>query len=178
MTADLTRIYRDRSAVFARYAPLVTLPRCLALALVVATGGCGGSTSKSPATTTVTVTTPTPTASVPRGEPSPPPDATTTTTTQSGDQQVRVPATYTVVNGRLQPATITVPPFLAVEISVTAADGKAHRLLVQTPTPHQLTVAAGGHKVIRIAGLRAGRYVVELDGKPAGALLVGGDAGP
>jgi len=142
------------------------------LALLAALAGCGGSAT-TPTPTTVTVTTPT--ASVPRGEPPPPPDATTT---QSGDQQVRVPATYTVVDGRLQPATITVPPFLAVEISVMAADGKAHRLLVQTPTPHALAVAAGGRKAIRIAGLRAGRYAVELDGKPAGALLVGGDAGP
>jgi hypothetical protein len=135
-------------------------------------GGCGGSTTS---TTTVTVTTPV--ASVPRGEPSPPPDATTTTQT-GGDQQVRVPAAYTVVNGRLQPATITVPPFLAVEISVEAADGKAHHLLVRTPKSHTLTVAAGARAGVRIAGLKAGRYVVELDGKPAGALLVGGDAGP
>lgn len=150
----------------------MTLPRCLALALLAALPGCGGSTP--PTVTTVTVTTPT--ASVPRGEPSPPPDATTTQA--GGDQSVRVPAAFTVVAGRLQPRTITVPPFLAVEISVRAADGKPHRLLVRTPAPHALAVAAGGTKAVRIAGLRAGRYAVELDGRSAGALLVGGDAGP
>jgi hypothetical protein len=156
----------------------MALPHCLALtlsaALAVVASGCGGSGSGSTAVSTATATVTTPTASVPRGEPPPPPDAA-----QTGDaQQVRVPATYTVVGGRLQPATITVPPFLAVEISLTAADGHPHRLLVRTPTWHVLAVAAGGHEAVRIPGLRAGRYAVELDGKPAGALLVGGDAGP
>lgn len=169
--------------------------RCLSLAVlaVLVLAGCGGG-SVGPATTN-------PTASAPDAK-APPPDATqpgtgpvTTRTTApppthtqapapspspaGGSQAVRVPASFVVVaGGRLTPATITVPPFLALEISLQSADGKPHRLLVQTPAPHALAVAAGGRSAVRIAGLRAGRYAVVLDGRRAGALVVGGDGGP
>src|SRR6185312_1356459 len=93
-----------------------------------------------------------------------------------GSQNVRIPAAFVVApGGRLAPATITVPPFLAVEISLQSADGKPHRLVLQTPTPHTLAAPAAGRAAVRIAGLRAGRYAVELDGRRAGALVVGGD---
>jgi hypothetical protein len=96
-----------------------------------------------------------------------------------GSQPVRVPASFTATGGgRLTPPTITVPPFLAVEISLRSADGSAHTLVVKTPAPHTLQVAAGARAQVRIAGLRAGSYAVLLDGRRAGALAVGGDAGP
>jgi hypothetical protein len=110
------------------------------------------------------------------------PPATQPQTTPSAgadEQQVRVPASFVVIApGRLQPPTITVPPFLAVEISVRADDGQAHRLVVSTPTPQTLDVAAGQRAAVRIPGLRAGRYPVELDGRRAGALVAGGEVGP
>lgn len=171
------------------------LPRCLAPALLTALAvvGCGGGS--------VGAGTSAPTASAPDAT-APPPDATqpgtgpvttqtaparTQTRTQipapsgaaGGSQAVRVPAAFVVVSGgRLTPATIGVPPFLAVEVSLQSADGRAHRLVLRTPTPHALAVAAGGRVGIRIPGLRAGRYAVLLDGRRAGALAVGGDAGP
>jgi hypothetical protein len=96
-----------------------------------------------------------------------------------GEQQVRVPASFVVTqSGRLTPPTITVPPFLAVEISIRSDDGKPHRLVLQTPVPHALQVAAGKRAAVRIAGLRAGRYAVTLDGRRAGALVAGGEVGP
>lgn len=174
-------------------------PRCLPLALLVvlAVAGCGGG-SVGPATTN-------PTASAPDAK-APPTDATqpgtgpvTTPTTTApaqtqtqtrtqipapssaagGSQAVRVPASFVVApGGRLTPPTITVPPFLAVAISLRSVDGRAHTLLVRTPTPHTLHVAAGGSAAVRIPGLRAGSYAVLLDGRRAGALAVGGDAGP
>ena len=96
-----------------------------------------------------------------------------------GSQQVRVPASFTVTaGGRLSPPTITVPPFLAVEISVRADDGKPHRIVLQTMPRHALQVAAGTRAAVRIPGLRAGRYPVTLDGRRAGALVAGGEVGP
>lgn len=171
------------------------------VALALALGACGGGN-------TGAGTVPEPTASAPDAT-APAPDATqpgtgsvTTPTTTApaqtetqtepatggssggttgggGEEAVRVPAAFAVANGRLTPPTITVPPFLAVEISLTARDGKPHRLVVRTPTPHTLRVpAAGGRAAIRIPGLRAGHYAVLLDGRRAGALVAGGEVGP
>jgi hypothetical protein len=116
------------------------------------------------------------------------PAATVTTPTQTqpsdndaggGEQQVRVPASFVVKqSGRLVPPTITVPPFLAVEISIRSDDGKPHELVLLTSVPHTLRVAANGRAAVRIAGLRAGRYPVTLDGRRAGALVAGGEVGP
>jgi hypothetical protein len=96
-----------------------------------------------------------------------------------GAQDVRVPAAFVAIaRGRLRPPTITVPPFLAVELSLRSADGRPHRLVVATPTPHMLAVAASRRASIRIPGLRAGRYAVTLDGRRVGALVAGGEVGP
>jgi hypothetical protein len=170
--------------------------RCLALVLLVvlAAAGCGGgNTGTGPAGE--------PTASAPEAT-APPTDATQpgttavtpppTTTSQpptqtepqqdedgGGEQQIRVPASFVVKpGGRLTPRTITVPPFLAIEISLRAEDGKPHRLVLATTPPHALRVGAAGRAAVRIRGLRAGRYAVMLDGRRAGALVAGGEVGP
>ncbi|HMJ02816.1 MAG TPA: hypothetical protein VK506_07735 [Conexibacter sp.] len=171
--------------------------RCLALGLLaagLAATGCGS--DDDPATST------NPTASAPDAT-APPADATQPGTTAvtpppaetepggatggggaappdaSGEQAVRVPASFVVTtSGRLDPPEITVPPFLAVEVSVRADDGRAHRLELRTPTPHVLDVAAGGRATVRIPGLRAGRYELLLDGREAGAVIAGGEVGP
>lgn len=169
--------------------------RCLALGLVVAglaAGGCGSDDDR-PAETT-------PTARAPEA-PSPPPDATQPGTTAvtpppaetepgggtggatppdaSDEQAVRVPASFVVTaDGRLDPPEITVPLFLAVELSVRADDGRARRVELRTPRPQTLDVPAGERAAVRIPGLRAGRYELLLDGRAAGAIVVGGEVGP
>lgn len=161
------------------------------LALLVVASGCGGdsgagSSPTAPATSPDEATTPT--ASAPAAT-QPPPDATqpgtapvappATTEPAAGDEQaVRVPASFVVRDGGLRPRTITVPPFLAVELSVLSADGEGHRLVLRAQRPHSLSVGAGERAAVQIPGLRAGRYVVELDGRAAGALVAGGEVGP
>lgn len=161
----------------------------LPLVVVLSLSACGGgsdeaSTSTSPAASVAT----SPTASVPDAT-QPPSDATqpgtapvtppTTTEPAAGDEErVRVPAAFVVRDGALDPRTITVPPFLAVELSVLSADGRSHRLMLRAPTARPLTVAAGERAAAQVAGLRAGRYVVELDGRAAGAVVAGGEVGP
>lgn len=166
----------------------------VALLAALALGACGGgSTGTGPAGE--------PTASAPEAT-APPTDATqpgttavtppaTTTPAQTqtapedrsagggGEEAVRVPASYAVTApGQLAPPTITVPPFLAVELSLVAQDGRSHTLVLQTTPPRTLRVAAGARRAVRIPGLRAGRYAVMLDGRRAGALVAGGEVGP
>ncbi|HEX4806573.1 MAG TPA: hypothetical protein VFU94_11795 [Conexibacter sp.] len=126
-----------------------------------------------PVTTVMTQTAAPKTAPTPTRTQAPAPSAA------GGAQPVRVPAAFVVMpGGRLTPATITVPPFLAVEVSLRSSDGKPHELTLRAPAPAALRVGAGGRASVRIPGLRAGRYAVLLDGRRAGALVVGGDGGP
>lgn len=170
------------------------------VALLLVTAGCGGGSE--PSTTGVTP----PVASAPDAT-APPPDATAPAPTptqtvpsaprtdtqgttpaapptpptepDAGDEQpIRVPATFTIAGGRLSPRTITVPPFLAVEVSAAAPDGGDHVVVVKTPGPHTLSVHGGRRAAVRLPGLRAGSYAVELDGRPAGTLVAGGEVGP
>jgi hypothetical protein len=156
-------------------------PIVLAAALALAAGGCGDSaTTPSPTATN-------PIASTPESSP-PPPDATqpgtgpvTTTTptpTTTDEQRVRVPATFTITATGIRPRTITVPPFLAIEIGALDADAHGHTLAIATDPPATLTVEAGKSASTRIRGQRAGRYPVEIDGHDAGTLVVGGEVGP
>jgi hypothetical protein len=96
-----------------------------------------------------------------------------------GSTDVRVPATFTIGSGgHLDPQTVSAPAFLAVRVTVSSADGKAHQVTVQTPVPRSLSVPAGGRASVRISGQRAGRYAINVDGRARGALLIGGEPGP
>jgi len=172
----------------------------LAVLAALAAGACGGGNTgtgpaREPTASAPDATAPPPDATQPGTTAVTPPPATTTQTAPAngsggagtpggdvaggGEQRIRVPASFVVAPGdRLVPPTITVPPLLAVEISVRSDDGRAHRLLVGTPTPHALHVEPGGRVAVRIPGLRAGRYPVTLDGRRAGALVAGGEVGP
>jgi hypothetical protein len=169
-------------------------------ALALCMGACGGGntgagTAQEPTASAPEATAPPPDATQPGTTAVTPPPQTTPAETEpptggnggasggtangGGEQSVRVPAAFVVMaGGRLTPPTITVPPFLAVELSLRSRDGRSHRLVVRTPTPHGLSVTAGGHAAIRIPGLRADRYPVLLDGRRAGALVAGGEVGP
>jgi hypothetical protein len=174
----------------------VRFPRCLtalALLTVLAVAACGGGNTGPGASTNPTASAPDATApptdaTQPGTAPTTIPPATTTAPTETqpsgdsgggGEQQVRVPASFVVTpTGRLTPPIITVPPFLAVEISIRSDDSRPHTLVLRTAQPHTLQVAANERAAVRIAGLRAGRYAVTLDGRPAGVLVAGGEVGP
>jgi hypothetical protein len=63
-------------------------------------------------------------------------------------------------------------------LTVTSADGRAHRVLIRTPTPHALSVPAGGKASTLVPGLPPGQYAVSVDGVVRGTLAIGGDPGP
>jgi hypothetical protein len=96
-----------------------------------------------------------------------------------GAEPVRVPATFRVVDGgRLSPPTVSAPAFLAIELSVTSADGRAHTVQLKADRTYGLRVPAGGRGSVRLRGQRAGEYPVIVDGRPGGRLAIGGEPGP
>jgi hypothetical protein len=148
-----------------------------ALALGCGAGDSGGSTdpgvtaeqpavvptpAEPPVTTTAgkpptTATEPTATTGVPT--------ATTPDGGGGGDEEpIRVPAAFTVTGSAITPATVTVPAFLAVEVRITAKDGKAHDLRLDAPGGGPIALAAGGSTKVRLTGLQPGSYPLIADG--------------
>jgi hypothetical protein len=90
-----------------------------------------------------------------------------------------LPATFTVGPGdAVTPPSVSSPAFLAIQLTVISGDGKAHRVLLRTPTPHSLAVPAGGRASIIIPGQRAGTYPLSVDGTDRATLQIGGEPGP
>lgn len=140
-----------------------------------------------PATTTAPPSAPpaAPSASVP---PAPVTPATTTpsATTSSAPtvaaappatDRPRAPAAFTVAAHRVAPVQIIVPPGLAVELQLRAADARAHRLELRTARPRTFAVPAHGTATTLIDGLPQGTYAIIVDGGArAGTLRVAADA--
>lgn len=80
--------------------------------------------------------------------------------------------------GTLAPSTVTGPAFIAIELTMVSGDGKAHQVVVRTPTRHTLSVAPGGKATTLIGGLKAGHWAIDVDGRTQGALITGGEPGP
>ncbi len=124
------------------------------------------------------------TAGSSRGAPGPPPGGGAGAVppaggSDAGSINARVPADFHLtLDGRLLPGTISIPAFLAVALSVSSADVRPHTLLVRTPSPHTLSLAPHGHASLRIAGLKAGSYAVQVDGRARATLVIGGEPGP
>lgn len=162
----------------------------------VAVGGCGGG-----ATATTATTDGGPIASAPSALP-PPSDATgpeTTPTaartetdaaptgtepgaqtTSTEDDGGAVPGgfvtTITHTGTRLTPAEITVPPFVAVRLSLTSGDGRPHRITVATPDgPVSVRVSGTGAASVTIPGLPRGSYRITGDGAVRATLTAGNE---
>jgi hypothetical protein len=172
--------------------PLLAL-ECLAALTLLA---CGGSASHSSTTASAPASAPTTSSSVSAQKTSSSTTLTASSATTSagpgpgtpgstgsapapGQEKIRLPANFTVHSGgRLTPAALSAPAFLAVSLSVASGDQRLHRIVVRTRPPHSLLVPAGGRASVLIAGLRPGRYAILVDGKARGTLDVGGEPGP
>jgi hypothetical protein len=83
-----------------------------------------------------------------------------------------------VTGGQLSPKLVTAPAFLAVQLTVSSGDGKAHQVVLDTPAPHTLSVPANGQASALVPGLKAGEYALKVDGATRGGLVIGGEPGP
>ena len=125
-------------------------------------------------------TTPGATPSVP--EPTTPAAPTTTgqpRTDEGGDEEpIRIPATFTLRAGRLRPATVSVPAFLAIEVSVRNLDRVTRVVTVRADRPYRLTVGPRGRVARLVPGQRPGNYPVIVAGGGRAILHSGGEPGP
>jgi hypothetical protein len=98
----------------------------------------------------------------------------------AGDEEAaRVPVRLTAAGASLSPTTVTIPAFLALEVTVTAPAG-AQRVTVDAPGAGTISVPAGGTATSRVAGLKPGDYPVTTaaGGKAVLHVVSGGDPGP
>jgi hypothetical protein len=141
----------------------------LAAAAPVA-AGCGGDDEGG--ATTATVTAPVATATAPptaTGEQAP---------GGAGDEEaVRTPAAFTASGATLIPARITVPAFLAIDLTVTAR-GTAQTVTVVGAAPLDVAAGATAHRLL--PGRKPGDYAVTTAAGAHAVLHVvnGGDPGP
>jgi hypothetical protein len=155
---------------------------------IVALAGCGGDSgtvkpvsvgaNPPPATTAAPQTAATSPGNV-QGTAPPPGVSTATGTTPS--EPIRVPATFIFTRpGRVDPPTVTIPPFVRVQLTLASQDGRAHTLALRSDgRTYTLRVPAGGRASTSIPGLRAGRYrLTPIGGGPGATLIVGGQVGP
>jgi hypothetical protein len=131
-----------------------------------------GSVTTSPATGSTAASTATPA----------PPGATTTGESQPGgggdEQGTRVPAAFQLRGGKLQPNRVSVPAFLAAEVTVASRDARPHAVQVKVGKGYSLQVPPHGAASTRVPGQKAGRFAVLVDGRAAAFLVWGGEPGP
>jgi hypothetical protein len=130
-------------------------------------------TTPPPATVTATnpiatATTPTQTSTSPEQQPG-----------GAGDETpISTQALFTGKGGDITPATIRVPPFIAVKVVLHSADGASYGIEV---AHHELNVD-GSHPTatVQLSGLRAGkRYTVAVNGAPETlAIVANAEPGP
>jgi hypothetical protein len=100
-------------------------------------------------------------------------------TTTAAASNVRLPAKFTIAaDGVLSPHTISAPTQVAIALTIVSSGGPTHHVVVESTTPHDLTVPGGGRASAVVEGLKRGSYAIEVDGVTRGALVIGASPGP
>jgi hypothetical protein len=95
----------------------------------------------------------------------------------AGDEQpARVPLEFTLTDGGLRPATISVPAFLGLELIVHNQTARPQRVTLEGSG--ELDVPANDTARIRFEGRRAGTYRVDAVGAGHARVVVGVQPGP
>ncbi len=97
----------------------------------------------------------------------------------AGDEEpIRQPARFEVGSVSVTPASVTVAPFLAVELEVVNVDEGFHELRL-IGADVAFTLQGGQTERRRLPGLKAGMYTLSVDGgRDSASLVVGDEAGP
>ena len=92
-----------------------------------------------------------------------------------GERGVALRAAFTLRAGRFDPPSITVPPFLAIQVSVADAEGQPRSVTIEAERTYRLSVPAGKRASVTVPGQPPGRYAVRSGGASA-TLVVGGES--
>ena len=167
---------------------LVRAGLAAALAAALALAGCGGEdrsadTAPPPPPTPSATQTPVATATE-SPTATPPPTATPESPEDqeggAGDEaEARVPVAIIVRPGGVQPAKVSIPAFLALELSVRNRTTEEITVRIVGPErPAGTVVAPGATATKPLAGLRPGRYAIETGAGRRATLIVGVEPGP
>jgi hypothetical protein len=165
---------KPKRTQMARFPPLLVVMGVLAFP------GCGGDEEPS-----VTQSTSPPLGRAPSAT-APPADSPSRTAVPSpaepgdravpgGERRVALPAAFTVRAGRFDPPSVSVPPFLAVQVSVADAEGRPRSVTIDAGRTYRLSVPAGKRAFVTIPGQPPGRYQVR-SGAARAALVVGAES--
>jgi hypothetical protein len=159
---------------------------CLALVALAGCGGGGGKTTASSSTPAASAP-PTQTGGLGTSEPEIETQTAPTQTSTSPEDQpggagdetpIATQALFTGKGGDITPATIRVPPFIAVKVVLHSADGGMYGIEVEH---HELNVDGRNPTAsVKLSGLRAGkRYTVDVSGAPeALSIVANAEPGP
>ena len=156
----------------------------LALLAAAALAGCGDdevTTSSSPTPEATAVVTEQPAPS-PTATDTPAPTATEQPAPEeqeggAGDEEAaRVPARFRVGRSGIVPPQVSVPAFLAIELTVANELDEPVEVRLEGAEP--LIVDPGAEARARLAGRRPGRYVVDFGDNRRALLVTGAEPGP
>jgi hypothetical protein len=143
-----------------------------ALAAVALAAGCGGDDEDEPTEREPAATAPTAPQATRAEETAPPATEEGETTAPPEENQgdpeaeepVRVEAVFTGRGGRISPARVNVPPYIAVRVILRSADGRPYQLRVAGAT---LTVGPGNRsRSVQLDGLQPqARYTAAGNGQ-------------
>lgn len=159
----------------------------LALAGAALATGCGGglSSTSAPATASATAAAPAPGtvpsatgATAPRPAPGQGATQTSSPPGSGGVEPTRAPAGLTGRGGRITPTVVQVPPYIAVQLTLSSADGGRYSLTVAGRT----VTADAAHRTasLTLPGLRPGASysAVAAGGGPAIRITPSAEPGP
>jgi len=95
----------------------------------------------------------------------------------AGDEEAaRVPAAFTVDSAGVHPPQVSVPAFLAIELSVQ--NGFASPITVRLEGAEPFRVLPYATEVVRLDGRRPGRHTIDFGRGQQGLLITGAEPGP
>jgi hypothetical protein len=152
----------------------------------VALTGCGdddddGAADNPPSTPQVRTTATTATAPATTPPTAPPGGAEHTgrERDEGGDEEpIRIPAAFTLRGGRLRPASVSVPAFLAIQVSIRNLDPVTRVVVVRADRAYRIVVRPRARAVRLVPGQRHGSFPVIVRGGGRATLLSGGEPGP
>jgi hypothetical protein len=85
---------------------------------------------------------------------------------------------FVLADGKLRPATVSVPPFIAIELTIVSRASTAQTVVLATRPPRKIAVASRASAKVTLKGVARGSYRLTLSGRTAGTLVVGSEPGP